>query len=366
MAKHENISRELRGEIAAGKYGSTGQLPSEAQLVERFGVSRPTVARALRDLQEEGLVRRQAGSGTYVRPRTESVGGAEVLGLLVPERGTIEIFDAICGELGALARMQGSGLLWGGSPVPQVDREATPEHSEKVCREFIDRGVTGVFFAPLEMGPASEPVNRRILELFRQAGIPVVLLDRDVTPFPTRSGCDLVSMDNFAAGYLVAEHLIRLGCQKLRFVARPGSAPTVDARLSGTREAIRKYGLKEESELAAWGDPNDKKFVRGLRAGKSCDGILCANDFTAAELLRSLRGLKVAVPADVRLAGFDDVRYATLLPVALTTIHQPCREIAEVAFRAMQERIRVPTIPMRTLTVAPRLVVRESCGAYLR
>ncbi len=40
----------------------------------------------------------------------------ELLGLLVPERGTTEIFDAICGELGALARMQGAGLLWGGSP----------------------------------------------------------------------------------------------------------------------------------------------------------------------------------------------------------------------------------------------------------
>ena len=45
---------------------------------------------------------------------------------------------------------------------------------------------------------------------------------------------------------------------------------------------------------------------------------------------------------------------ATLLPVSLTTIHQPCREIAQVAFRAMQERIREPTIPPRTLTLAPR------------
>lgn len=366
MAKHEIISRELRGEIAADKYGSSGQLPSEAQLVERFGVSRPTVARALRDLQDEGLIHRQAGSGTFVQPQAGTKTAAEVLGLLVPERGTTEIFDAICGELGALSRMQGSGMLWGGSPVPHGDRDATPEHAQEVCREFIDKGVTGVFFAPLEMGPESEDVNRHILEQFRRAGIPVVLIDRDVAPFPTRSGCDLVSMDNFSAGFLLAEHLIRLGCQRLRFVARPGSAPTVDARLSGTREAIRKYELKGNDHVDAWGDPTDIKFVRSLGAGRSCDGILCANDFTAAELLRSLRELTVRVPAGVRVAGFDDVRYATLLPVALTTIHQPCREIAEVAFRAMQERIRVPTIPVRTLTVAPRLVVRESCGAYLR
>ena len=138
------------------------------------------------------------------------------------------------------------------------------------------------------------------------------------------------------------------------------------ARLSGMREAIHRFGLKEETELAAWGDPNSLAFVRGLGAGKACDGIICANDFTAAQLLRSLRELKVKVPSGVRLAGFDDVRYATLLPVELTTIHQPCRDLAEVAFRAMQERIRVPTAPIRTLTLVPRLVVRESCGAYLR
>ncbi len=66
----------------------------------------------------------------------------------------------------------------------------------------------------------------------------------------------------------------------------------------------------------------------------------------------------------MRVVGFDDVRYATLLSVSLTTIHQPCRDIAEVAFRALQERIREPTIPPRTLMLAPRLVVRESCGAY--
>jgi len=366
MAKHEMISRDLRGEIAAGRYGMSGQLPSEAQLVQRFGVSRPTVARALRDLQQEGLIRRKAGSGSFVLPVANTGKAATVMGLLVPERGETEIFEAICGELGALARTEGYGLLWGGSAVPHADRDPTPEHAVQVCREFVSKDVTGVFFAPLEMVSAAQAVNRRILELLREAGIPVVLLDRDVLPFPNRSTCDLVSMDNFSAGYMIAEHLIRLGCERLRFVSRPGSAPTVDARLSGIREAIRRYEAKGEKDLARSGDPNDLKFVRSLQAGKSCDGIICANDFTAAELLRSLIQLEVTVPAEVRLAGFDDVRFATLLPVALTTIHQPCRDIAEVAFRAMTERIREPTIPRRTLTVAPRLVVRESCGAYLR
>ena len=56
MPKHDTISQELRAEIACGRYEASGRLPSEAQFVERFGVSRPTIARALRDLQAEGLI----------------------------------------------------------------------------------------------------------------------------------------------------------------------------------------------------------------------------------------------------------------------------------------------------------------------
>lgn len=66
-SKHRTISRQLATEIIAGKYSQTGRLPSEAQFVKRFGVSRPTIGRALKDLQEQGLIDRRRGSGTYIR-----------------------------------------------------------------------------------------------------------------------------------------------------------------------------------------------------------------------------------------------------------------------------------------------------------
>ena len=59
MSKHEDIASELRAEIAAGRYADKGKLPSEAQLVARFGVSRPTVIQALRNLQQEELIERR-------------------------------------------------------------------------------------------------------------------------------------------------------------------------------------------------------------------------------------------------------------------------------------------------------------------
>src|SRR5437867_2356701 len=106
--KHLLISQELMAEIAAGGYRPSGRLPSEAQLVKRFNVSRPTVARALRDLQDRGLIDRRVGSGTYVRQGPAAAGsapdGRRELALMIPGLGTTEIFEEICGELAGLAR----------------------------------------------------------------------------------------------------------------------------------------------------------------------------------------------------------------------------------------------------------------------
>src|SRR5256886_3600827 len=68
-------------------------------------------------------------------------------------------------------------------------------------------------------------------------------------------------------------------------------------------------------------------------------GIACANDRTAGHLMHSLLQLKYRIPHDVRLVGIDDVDYASLLPVPLTTLRQPTREIGEAALAVMLERI---------------------------
>ena len=185
--KHRAISRELLAEIAAGRYGPSGRLPSEAQLVSRYGVSRPTVARALRDLQDEGLIERRVGSGSFARSPARPEVASRQLGLLIPGLGTTELFEAICGELAGLARVHGYGLLWGGAgPRPRGD--ISIDDAEGLCEQFISGQVAGVFFAPFEHTARREEVNVRLTERLRKAGIAVVLLDRDLAPFPAPAG----------------------------------------------------------------------------------------------------------------------------------------------------------------------------------
>jgi DNA-binding LacI/PurR family transcriptional regulator len=238
------------------------------------------------------------------------------------------------------------------------------EEAEELCGRFIEKEVNGVFFAPFEHTTGNEAANRRITERLSHAGIPVVLIDRDICPFPQRSAFDLVGIDNFAGGYLLAEHLIKLGARRLAFVTRPFSATTVDARKAGAGAAMMAHGLAVPRDFLHAGDPSDVKFVCKLTAGRTHDAVICTNDHTAAQLLQTLTRLDIRTPQNLRVVGFDDVRFATLLPVPLTTIHQPCSDIALTAFHAMRERIANPTLPARSLLLPSRLVIRESCGAY--
>ena len=363
--KHTEISTQLEADIASGKFAAGVRLPSEVQLVKQFTVSRPTIGRALRDLEAKGLIERRAGSGTYVRSTTAQAAPSRIFGLLVPGLGTTEIFQIICGEIASLARVQNYGLLWGGSTNPNEDKDASLEHAEVLCKQFIARKISGVFFAPAELTPGQEQANRRLAESLREAGIAVVLLDRDLMDFPKRSDFDLVCLDNMASGYMVAEHLIKLGCKRLFFVARPMSASTVEARIAGFREALVRHRIEPDPGWIRIGDPSDLKFVRSLVAGKQADAFICANDNTAALLMRSIEACGFRAPKDFRVAGFDDVKYATLVSPPLTTIHQPCRDLATIAFRTMLERLAEPALPARSILLPPHLVVRESCGAYL-
>lgn len=107
-SKHRAITSQLATEFLAGKYHQTGRLPSEMQLVKRFGASRPTIGQALRGLQEQGLIERRAGSGTYASNGAGRTQGTRSslpqTGMIVPHLRHAEIFVPILGEIPSLVR----------------------------------------------------------------------------------------------------------------------------------------------------------------------------------------------------------------------------------------------------------------------
>lgn len=353
--KYQDIVASLRRDIEKGVYPEGARLPSEFDLVKQTGASRPTVSRALRELQAVGLIRRRVGSGSYVL-KAAATTQHKLFGLLIPRFGDTEIFELICGQIAREAENGHYGLLWG-----DLSQSVAKQHiAERTCEPYIRQKVAGVFFAPLELSAGKDEVNQRIAQTFADAGVAVVLLDRDLASFPLRSNFDLVGIDNFAVGHTLAQHLIERGSKRFVFVAHPLSAETVQNRIAGAFNALADADHAPTADWVQLLNVNDINAVRPMMEQHKPDAIICANDKTAAELMQTLSKLHIRVPQQVRVVGVDDVRYAKLLSPALTTVHQPCEAIGEVAMQTMLQRIANPKAAARHITLPISLIERDS------
>jgi GntR family transcriptional regulator, arabinose operon transcriptional repressor len=354
--KYKLIYRELRRALIDQTYSAGDRLPSESELVEQFGASRPTVGRALAQLESEGLIVRRAGSGTFACAQNRG-DDDRVFGLLIPGLGTTEIFEPICRGISMARVGKRHDLLWGTTFSPGSTEE---DQAEQLCDYYVNRNVAGVFFAPLELSQRKDEINQRIVAALDEAHISIVLLDRDIVAYPRRSKYDLVSIDNRRAGFAITCHMLECGAQRLIFLACPDSAPTVSERALGFQQAVASC---ENPAISCWtelGDPSQTAFVGEMISRLNPDAIVCANDLTAAKLMTSLNTLAVSVPSQVKVTGIDDVRYASMLQTPLTTIHQPCLELGAAAMTMMLNRIAHPLMPTRDCLIDFKLIVRQS------
>ncbi|WP_168433363.1 substrate-binding domain-containing protein [Pontiella sulfatireligans] len=351
------IYDEIKLLIRNQTYKPGDLLPTEQELAKTFSASRPTVAKALKLLCNEKMVRRRAGFGTQVLPPGKS---ALTAGLLIPRLHKTEIFEPICAGIIETAHESGMQII----RPPELGLELDPALlAEQLTERFIEAKVHGVFFTPIEHIPDQEEFNLEIIRRLTRKGIRVVLLDRDVYAWPRQTPYDLIGIDNIEAGYIMARHLLGNGCKQLAFVSAANPAMTVQLRRIGSHEALVQSDQSAQSLKDFTFLPDDpEKTARQLLTAKT-DGILCANDATAAPLLRALLDLGADIPHKLQVCGFDDVKYASLLSVPLSSYRQPCKDIGKAAARVMLNRIKFPDSPALRVSLNGQLVIRNSsCG----
>jgi len=359
--KYLTIYQELQKKLQNGSLDPGDKLPTETELAKQYGVSRPTVTRALNALKDEGLIYRITGSGSYVSNRTENMGLSlnRMVGLLIPDLGHGSIYEPICARI---AEQSGPGhfsLIWGGGLL-NATRTSQPEDLVLIAEKYRDHKVSAVIFTPLEYRENSIEINNKILNILGNAEIPVILLDSDYSPFPSRSSYDLVSMDHYYGAYKMTEVFLNQGCKRIDFLFKPYSAASITLRLHGYRSALFDRGITPDPSWVHEIQPEDEISVKHLIHDTKVTNLICGNDETAAELLQTLTFLGYRVPEDVRLCGFDDVKYGQILITALTTYHQPCQLIADETVRLLLSRLKNKKIEPRTVLVNGYPVIRES------
>lgn len=355
MPLYRTIFETLCDEIKEGRYQEA--FPSEAQLIRRFAVGRQTILRVIGDLVGAGLIERHRGSGSIVSRRVRQKLGD--VGLIMPHL-TSSPFTSAAAEA---CRAAGYTLLFKelGGRHPLVPTERRVKGAFSLAMELAEENVLGVLMQPVQNVVGFERINSEILAAFKKRRIPVVLVDHDVCFPPARSACDIVCMDNFHAGYSVGHHLLERGAKKIAFLMHGEWAPSVMERMHGLALAVAEARLSWNlgRNVIACHPDDAKAIARAIRTLHS-DAIACGNDIEAAKLLKTLKGLGVAVPRKIRVTGIDDVSYAALLSPALTTVRQDFAQIAKIAAERLIWRIRNQGEPPVTIQIPGELVIRES------
>jgi DNA-binding LacI/PurR family transcriptional regulator len=359
IPKYQQLFDELKTEILSGRYRHGQKMPSEASMMNRSGMSRITVARAFRELHQAGLVDRIAGSGTFARGAADLETRAYLFGLLIPELGKTEIFAPICRAIASAPAAKPHALLWGNAGAGSLSTQAL-----SLTEQFVSRGVDGVFLAPLEFGANADKVNHRILRRLRKAHIATVLLDRRISRLSSRDRADITGINHRHAAYIATEHLLNAGCRKLCFVTAGCTSSSVADRQAGFLQALSDNRMKVDSKLNFDLESGSAELRRWVRGHKPL-GVVGVNDQVAGQVLHLVNLWKLSVPEEIRLTGIDDVGYASILPVPLTTVKQPIDQIGETALQLILERIHSPDRPPREVLLDGQLIVRKSTESQI-
>ena len=346
------VADKLRERILAGRF-EDGKVPSERALIRHYGVSRSTAAKALATLESEGLIVCRRGAGAFVNPAsTSAANGTAFVATLIADMDVREFFSAVCGSIANRARAYNLNLIWGARrEFEDLARDALLASYVARCRAA---NVKGVFFVPRDSPGDGGRRNREIAETLRRNGIAVVLIDRDIVPFPQRSDFDFVGIDNVQAGYRQAAHLLSLGCRRLVYVSHAKQVWTVDARFAGFRNALEENGVATDGGILFRGDPADAAFVRSVIRAKP-DGIVFVHDDMAIDFMPVWEKLS---RRKVRYIGLDDISHCR--PLGISSMRQPARFIGEEATRLMALRMGHDAMPPRQILFSAELIPRRS------
>ncbi len=372
--KHKTIYDKICSDILKGVYKPGQKLPTEHELAEFFKTSRPTISRAMRDIQEKGLIVRHQGQGTFVKQAP--INEHKTFGILVhwqirPHTDTMTtIFGVMVPEILKVSSQRGYSLLL--NDIPEYKATDYIEYAKKIAQRLIDSHVAGVFFTPLEIS-GSASINEELANAFDKAGISLVLLDRDISDSYHRSKYDIVGINNEQSSLVLTNHLLNLGYTKIDFICGPALTTAINDRIRGYRAALEEKGIhvnpnqlhRFDSKLLQDSQPGmeeGKKIIELVKSGKT-EAFVCVNDSTAADVMLYFLRNGLKVPDDVRIVGFDDLPINKLLPVPLTTIRQPAEALAHESVRTMIDRIERSQMPARDIMVKTELIIRQSCGS---
>jgi DNA-binding LacI/PurR family transcriptional regulator len=232
-------------------------------------------------------------------------------------------------------------------------------------QNLLARHVDGIIWAVPEVGDN----RKRVDEIRNDIQVPVVFLT--MQPLPD---VITVSIDNYAGGVLVTEHLLDQGCRHIGHISGPLDWWEARQRKQAWQDTLQKAGIRVSENQCTEGNwsssSGEPAFTELLKSYPEMDAVFVGNDQMALSVLQICHRLGLRVPEDLAVAGFDNMAESAYFWPSLTTINHNqhelgCRAVEETvkqieASRLNNQALSSETLESRNILLSPELIIRRS------
>jgi GntR family transcriptional regulator of arabinose operon len=351
VKKYETVKAWIKSNIDSGLIVPGEKLPSETELMARFGVSRNAVRQAINELGSEKLVESKHGIGTFCLRRIQ--GKTMMIGL-VCFRSSSYIFPKIIHGCNKVVQKNGYHLVLNESWY-DINNE------RNILLALSSNKVDGIIITPIQSD--TDKNNGELLRKIEESGIPVVLLDNR---YPDHSFTNVV-LDDYQAGIEAARYLWNCGHRSIGILYSFNYRPKLQRKEGALRFlAEQRTPGSEENIIGIEGQSSAKKTYGQIRDifRKRTDyptAFICSGDDEALMFMYVAQKHGIRVPEDISIVSFDNSEMARYSHPRLTSMNHPSEYMGELAATLLLNKIYHPEIVFNSQTViSSQLVKRDS------
>lgn len=344
MKKYMQIAQTLADEIRSGRWAMGARLPIEPELCARFGVARQTLRQAVGVLEDQGMVERLQGSGTYVRATSPVPKKQQTICIMMTYLDNYIFPEIISGIEEVLSAAGYNMQIRLTHNRISNERQNLLELQHSDCSGLIIEGTKTALYNP----------NTAIYQTL--AGTPTVFINgwsRELTE------ASYVAADDYQGTRTLTEYLIAHGHSRIAGIFKHDDIQGLK-RHQGYLDALLAAELPVEEEHWRWFATEDMPemfqpaladWLRGFSA------VVCYNDRIAMRIMHFAHAHGLRVPEDLSVVGFDDSSMAEILE--LTTVAHPGIDLGRRAAQMVLQLMEHPETPLQELMPTP-LVERSS------
>lgn len=324
--KYQVIIEDIKSKILSGDYSMGEQIPTESVMQETYGVSRHTVRKAILELSNEGFLRSEKGSGTYVsnqyQSKSSGASANKTIGVITTYISDY-IFPSIIRGIESRLNKDNYSLL-----LASTNNDV--EQEKKALEMMLSYGVDGLIVEPTKSNLYNPNISYYLS--FKEQDVPFTMINAYYEELDVPFFC----LDDVQSSYLATNELISKGHTQIGLIAKmddlqgkyrmKGYIKALgDAKLRFQPEHILSFNTETKLDLYA----NLKEFLTENK--DEMTALVCYNDEVGLEVVNVCRQLGMSIPDKLSIIGQDNSYIAKNATINLTTLTHPQEQMGHDA-----------------------------------